>query len=146
MTNEMPDYGWSEVGNAILIKKVFGYWPAFHDAYLLSIHTKQRRCGVAIIDITIELRHWGQDDPNWTVRGSDCVITLTFFDVKIVDIPMATFFEDNSIDEIHYARTDDDLLLFELDPNTGSGIFLACVSAEISRIEPYQPGVASTTT
>ena len=134
---EVDDYGWGDVGNSILLKKVFGYWPAFHDAHVLSIKMEHGKRGTPVVDVVIELRHWGQDDPNWTARGPDCVITLTLLEVKIADISMDAFVQDNSVCDVCFMRTDDNLLLFELDPNSGVGVFVACTSAEITRIEPY---------
>jgi hypothetical protein len=132
MMGKVDDYGWGEVGNSILLKKVFGYWPAFHDAHVLSIKMEHGKRGARVVDVAIEFRHWGQDDPNWIVHGPDCVITLTLLEVKIADVC--------------FTRTDDNLLLFELEPNSGVSVFLACASAEITRIEPYCAPVASTTT
>ena len=146
MMGEVHDYGWGEVGNSILLKKVFGYWPAFHDAHVLSIKMEHGKRGAGVVDVAIEFRHWGQDDPNWIVHGPDCVITLTLLEVKIADISMDAFVQDNWVCDVCFTRTDDNLLLFELDPNSGVSVFLACRSAEITRIEPYFAPVASTTT
>lgn len=146
MTSEAIDFGWGEVGNSILLKNVFGYWPAFHDAHVLSIKMEHGKRATGAVDLTIELRHWGQDDPNWIARGPDCTVTLTLFDIKIADISMDAFVQDNWVCDVCFTRTDDNLLLFELDPNSGVSIFLACVSAEITRIEPYRAPVVSATT
>lgn len=143
---EVDDYGWGEVGNAILLKKVFGYWPAFHDAHVLSIKMEYGKRGARELDVAIELRHWGQDNPNWVARGPDCVITLILLEVKIADVSVDAFVHDNSVGDLCFTRTDDNLLLFELDPNSGASVFLACTSAEITRIEPYCASVSSTTT
>ena len=143
---QLDDYGWGEVGGSMLLKKVFGYWPAFHDAHLLSIKIEHRRAGVGEVDVTIELRHWGQDDPNWVARGADCVITLTLVDVKIADIALDAFVQDTSVGDVCFTRTDDNLLLFELEPNSSGSVFLVCASAEITGIEPYRAPVPAVTT
>jgi hypothetical protein len=144
--DDVDDYGWSEVGNSILLKKVFGYWPAFHDAHVLSIRMEHGKRGPQLVDVTIELRHWGQDDPNWVARGIDCVATLTLFGVTIADISMDAFVHDNWVGDVCFTKTDDNLLLFELDPNSGASIFVACNFAEIIEVKPYHAAFASATT
>ncbi|CAD6522670.1 Imm50 family immunity protein [Paraburkholderia metrosideri] len=146
MTSVVDDYGWNEVDNSTLLKKIFGYWPAFHDAHILSIRMDHGKRGPGLVDVVLELHHWGQDDPNWTARGPDCVVTLTLLGVKIADISMNLFVQDNWVSDVSFARTDDNLILFELDPNSGVGVFLACTSAEITRIEPYRAPVDLTMT
>lgn len=143
---EADDYGWGEVGNSILLKKVYGYWPAFHDAQVLSIKMEHGKRGSAVVDVAVELRHWGQNDPNWVAPGLDCVITLTLREVKIADISIDAFVQDNWVYDACFTRTDDELLLFELEPGSGASVFLACASAEITRIESYCAPVASMTT
>lgn len=135
--NDSNSFGWVEVGNSVLLKKIYGYWPAFHDARILSIKIEREEGNSCASNVLIELRHWGQDDPNWIAPGPDCVITLIFRDVKIADVSMDAIVDSNEVYDLCFARTDDNLLLFELDPACGASIFIACAAAGIVEVKPY---------
>lgn len=136
---EGSDHGWGYVQNSDLIRKVFGYFPVFHDAHVLSICMEHGKRKKEAVDVIIELHHWGQDDPNWASRGIDCIIALSFFDIRSTNISMNDFVLDNWVCEIGISKNENGMLVFDLEPNSGVEIHLECESAEVTRIQPFHP-------
>lgn len=128
------------VNDAWLIRRIFGYWPEFHDAEILSVALRRRTSGGRpCTDMEFSIHHWGQDNPN--SKGDDVHCKLTFL---LEDVAGQEFVTDNVADpsyigDLRFSRCDDGRIQVDLEPSTGFSLLLYCTVARVMCVEPYSP-------
>jgi hypothetical protein len=121
-----------------LIRRIYGYWPPFHDAQLLSVSVRQYAVGDAHrTDIEMSIHHWGQDNPQWMGDSLHCKFTFLFEDVAGDEFSTEDVSVPNWINDIRFSRRDDGRIDVDVDPSAGLSIFLHCATARLLSVEPY---------
>jgi Immunity protein 50 len=130
----------SAVTNAWLIRRIFGYWPVFHDAELLSVTLRRRTSGGKWqTDIELTLHHWGQDNPTWHGKDVHCKLTFLLEDVDGTEFTTENVSHPSWVNDLRFSRRDDGRIQVDLEPSTGFSLLLNCAVARVTRVEPYSP-------
>lgn len=130
----------SVVTNAWLIRRIFGYWPVFHDAELLSVTLLRRSSGgKGRTDIELTLHHWGQDNPVWQGKDVHCKLTFLLEDADGTGFATENVSHPSWISDLRFSRSDDGRIHVNLEPSTGFSLMLHCAVARVTCVEPYSP-------
>ncbi|WP_081069095.1 Imm50 family immunity protein [Burkholderia multivorans] len=123
--------------HAWLIRKVFGYWPTFHDAEVLAVTLRRVNAnGAWRTDMELVIRHAGQDNPAWNGRQAPCKITFYLEKVEGSEFTIENVSLPSWIDDLRFSHCDDGRVQIDLYPSTGFDILLYCRAASVTRIEP----------
>ena len=123
------------VENSELVRKIYGYWPSFHDAEIVEFGVKLFKFeGRNIANATIKVCHSGQDDPKWVQPGSECVIEFVCVDISNVEVGLNDLPAGGWIDEINISMKDDGQFEFDVRPSAGLDIKLSCASVSVAAI------------
>ncbi|KWF37697.1 hypothetical protein WT56_03085 [Burkholderia pseudomultivorans] len=132
-----PQTDESAVEHGWLIRRIFGDWPSFHDAELLSVTLRRVASnGAAHTDMELTLRHDGQDNPAGSVPPTPCRITFVFEQVDGDTFSTENVCYPSWIYDLRFSRCDDGRIQIDLYPSTGFEILLQCRAARVARIEP----------
>ncbi|WER48602.1 Imm50 family immunity protein [Cupriavidus sp. WKF15] len=122
----------SLINGAYLVKDVFGYWPAFHDAEINSICIRRAMVrGESILEILISIHHWGQDNPNYNGTEKDCVIDFMFKNVLQGGVNIHSIPDVGWIDEISFEENDGGGINVNFRPLSGFDIAFSCEFVEV---------------
>ncbi|MFM0158669.1 Imm50 family immunity protein [Paraburkholderia sediminicola] len=128
----------SALTSGSLIRRIFGYWPSFHDAEMLSIAQHRHSFGSkARSDLTFSIHHWGQDNPDWKEEGIHCKLTFLLEDVRGSDFSTHDISDPCHIGDLRFSWCDDGRVQVDLHPSTGFSLLLYCKVARLISIEPY---------
>ena len=127
----------SLVINSDIVLKVYGYWPAFHDAEVVEFCLKLTKEGDRhIVDAAISLHHWGQDNPKFVSPGPDCIIKFLCRDLSDANIQVNELTGGGWVEEIHISeKKDDSRLTFDVRPLSGFDVRFDCKTIEIVGID-----------
>lgn len=132
-----PETDETAVEHAWLIRSIFGYWPSFHDAELLSVTLRRTGSnGAAQTDMALTIRHDGQDNPAGSVPRTPCRITFVLEQVDGHTFSTENVCDPSWIDDLRFSRCDDGRIEIALYPSTGFEILFRCRAATVARIEP----------
>jgi hypothetical protein len=108
------------VEDAWLIRRIYGYWPAFHDAKMLSVSLRQSSVADKWrTDMEMSIHHWGQDNPNWRGERVDCKLTFLFEDVAGNDFSTDNVSLSNWICDLRFSRLENGRIQIDLEPSSG---------------------------
>ncbi|EMN1926435.1 hypothetical protein RVV18_000798 [Burkholderia ambifaria] len=123
-----------------LIRRIYGYWPRFHDAELLSVSLRRRVSdGKGQADMELVLYHWGQDNPEWQGENRHCKLTFLLEDVDGDEFATGNVSDPSWIYDLRFSRCDDGRIQVDLEPSTGFSLLLYCAVARVICVEPYLP-------
>ncbi|ODV42749.1 hypothetical protein AWV79_24330 [Cupriavidus sp. UYMMa02A] len=129
--------GQTLVQNSELVLNTFGYWPAFHDAEVVTFSISMTEDeGRYVADATIAVRHGGQDNPKWTGSGEDWIVEFLCRDIAETNINLNELSGGGWLDEIVISTRDDGRLDFDMRPLAGFDVRFSCRSVEILKIDP----------
>jgi hypothetical protein len=128
----------SAVANASRIRDVFGYWPAFHDAEVISIEWRKRSPSPRVaFDLILSLRHGGQDNPNWQGNAvAHHVVKFMFENIEGKEFATHNVSEPTYVSDLLFSRCDDGRIQVDLDPHSGFSILIFCETARVISVEP----------
>lgn len=127
--------------NSEEVKAIYGYWPSFHDAEILSIKftrgspTKER-----VAAVSIELNYWETKTINEGTLAFDFVldknnvITIEFSD--LVDSSVSGFNFQNVIDELLIAKVPEGVSA-KFISIYGAEVNILCGSVSVLSVRPY---------
>lgn len=153
--DEVSGSAWPVVKDNELLLKVFGRYPSFHDASVLSISMarakRMRRHDPAdgpvdprrleFVDVILEVLHREYRPAVERIGRSDYAVTIALLDVRSANIDVNAMLDDSFVSEISLRHQPDGLLAFDLEPNIGLDVRLVCATAEIRSIRPYRGAV-----
>ena len=120
-----------------LVTAIFGYWPSFHDSDIFGISFGiENNSGRRVIYSIVSVHHWGQDNPNWTADGPDCVIDFRCSDISKMRIDINNMGRGTLVDEIKIEPCNDSDIRFNLIPLAGFDVDFICRSIEIVGVRP----------
>lgn len=123
-----------------LVRRIYGYWPAFHDAEVLSVTLRRRASdGKWHTDMELVLHHWGQDNPNRQGKDEHCKLTFLLEDVDGEEFITENVRHPSWINDLRFSRCDDGRVQVDLEPSTGFSLLVYCAVARVTRVEPYSP-------
>jgi hypothetical protein len=137
------------IRNAELLTDIFGEWPSFHDAYLLSVTLES---GEPTLTMQIRLFGWtGEvDDKGYYVHDRHTLATLSFHYVALTELRY--FNEGNIVSDIEINDIENDPLDSEtsrwmavgglrhhvrLGATYGCQADFCCRDIEVVSVEPY---------
>lgn len=127
------------VTDAWLIRRIFGYWPKFHDAEVLSIELRRRTsANHSCTDLEFSLHHWGQDNPTGKGEHAHCKITFLLEDVEGKEFDIENVAHPSYIGDLRFSPCDDGRIQVDLNPSSGVSMLLYCAVARVQRIEPFR--------
>ncbi|KVQ56679.1 Imm50 family immunity protein [Burkholderia territorii] len=130
----------SAVEHAWLIRKVFGYWPKFHDAEVLAVTLHRINAnGAWRTDMELMIRHSGQDNRASNEHRESCKITFLLEGVEGSEFATENVSYPSWIYDLRFSHCDDGRVQIDLYPSTGFGLLLYCRAAAVTRIEPCSP-------
>jgi hypothetical protein len=128
----------SALTNGWLVRRIFGYWPEFHDAEILSVALYRRPAGTgARTDLELSIHHWGQDDPDWKEQGPHCRLTFLLEGVEGQEFATENVAHPSYISDLRFSHCEDGRIQMDLDPSSGFSILLYCKVARLVSVEPY---------
>ncbi|MFM0607121.1 Imm50 family immunity protein [Paraburkholderia sediminicola] len=128
----------SVVTDGWLIRRIYGYWPEFHDAQLLSVALRQHAVnGERQTDMELALHHWGQDNREWHGDKAHCKLTFLLEDVKGEEFATHNVADPGWINELRFTRRDDGRLEVDLEPSSGFSMLLNCATVRLLSVEPH---------
>lgn len=120
-----------------LVTAIYGYWPSFHDSDIVGIFFGiENNSGHRVIYSIISVHHWGQDNPNWTIDGPDCVIDFRCSDISKMRVDINDMGRGTLVDEIKIEICNDSDVRFNLIPLAGFDVDFICRSVEIVGVRP----------
>jgi len=126
------------VTNGWLIRRIYGYWPAFHDAKIQEVSVFHRTLAdKPRVDMELSVLHSGQDNSEWEGEGAHCKLTFLFEDVAGDEFSTENGNVPNWIDEIRLSRRDDGRVEVDVDPSSGPSICLHCATVRLLSVKPY---------
>jgi hypothetical protein len=121
-----------------LVTRIYGYWPSFHDAELMSVSLRQHTVdGKRRTDMELAIHHQGQDNPKWHGERVQCKLSFLLEDVAGDEFSTEDVSAPNWINDIRFSRRDDGRIDVDVDPSAGLSIFLHCATARLLSVEPY---------
>jgi hypothetical protein len=121
-----------------LIRRIYGYWPVFHDAQMLSVSLRQfSSANKGRVNMEMSIHHWGQDNPDWQGERLDCKLTFLFEDVSGDEFSTDDVSLINWISDLRFSRVENGRIQVDLEPSYGFSILLNCASARLLSVEPY---------
>jgi hypothetical protein len=127
----------SAVKNAWIVRRLYGYWPEYHDAELIGVALRRRRLDKAWhTDIELTIRHSGQDNPEWKTKEEPCLITILLEDSTGDEFVTDDVASPSWINELLFSHCEDGRIQVDLDPSSGFSMLLYCSAAVVTRIEP----------
>ncbi|CAB3642896.1 hypothetical protein LMG24238_00446 [Paraburkholderia sediminicola] len=150
MSIENRTWGWELARNGSLLLKIFGEYPSFHDSAVTTFSLQRKRrsfegmdskplpAGRAryLVDLQLEVLHNRYAAPR-ADGGPDYLVVLDILDIRGSEIDVNAMLEEASIMEISLSNTPDGLIRFDLEPNIGLDIRLACKEVVVGAIRPY---------
>lgn len=126
------------VANGWLVRQIYGYWPAFHDAQLLEVSLSRRTLAdKPRVDMELSVLHSGQDNPEWSGDGAHCKLTFLFEDVAGDEFSTENVSVPNWINEIWLSGRDDDRVEVDVDLLNGPSVCLHCATVRLLSVKPY---------
>lgn len=129
----------SVIENSEIVEAIYGYWPSFHDAEILSITLQQQRDSNSANAI-IRLNYWETKIINEEtsrfdyVLDKNMVITLEFR--KVTDCCVEEFNHQNVIDELLIEKTVHGIEA-EFIAIHGAGVTVSADSVSVVEVEPF---------
>jgi hypothetical protein len=121
-----------------LIRRIYGYWPLFHDAELLSVTLRQYAFnGKRRTDMELVVHHSGQDNPEWEGRKVHCKLRFLFEDVQGNEFATHDISDPSWINDLRFSKRADGRVEIDLEPSTGFSILLNCAAVRLASVEPY---------
>ena len=129
------------------VEQVFGRWPTFHDAEVLSITLDRKACGtnrgptirftVHAFEMTAEV-----DARGYYVRRNHVLVTFALYAAAVVQLQ--DFGIQNVLSSLHFSRPaqpiESDLTVeVALAGIYGVHATFQCARAEVVAVEPYDP-------
>lgn len=128
----------SVVTDGWLIRRIYGYWPAFHDAQLLEVSLRRYALGdKQQADMEMCIHHGGQDNPEWNGENLHCKLTFQLKDVAGDEFSTEEVNVPNWINDMRFSRRDDGRIDVDVEPSAGLPIFLHCAVVRLVSVEPY---------
>lgn len=152
---DVSDSVWRVVKDNEFLLKVFGRYPSFHDASVLSVSMERakrmRRHDPAdgpvdprrleYVDVILEVLHREHRSAAERIERSDYAVMIALLDVRSANIDVNAMLDDSFVSEISLRHQPDGLLVFDLEPNIGLEVHLVCAAVEIRSIRPYRGAV-----
>ena len=153
--DEVSSSAWAVVKDSTFLLKLFGGYPSFHDASVLSITMERakrmRRHAPAegavdprsleLVDVILEVLHREHQPEVEPTERVNYAVTIALLDVRCANIDLNPMLDDSFVSEISFRHQTDGLLAFDLEPNIGLDVRLVCAAAEIRSIRPYRDAV-----
>ena len=129
--------------NAALLVDIFGRWPSFHDAEVLSVNLRRRGALGPTLDISIyvfEMTPEVDASGHYVLRNhTDVVLQFTGVDLQgMAWINSQNVIEDLIMSEIEPAEHEGRRWLVEIVPIYGLGATFECVGATVLSVLPHQ--------
>ena len=130
------------VKNSELVTSIFGTWPSFHDAEIVSLFLTREGANAPVLDAQIHVFAATKeiDERGFYVLKHHTLVTLRFSRV-LGDIQIKFFNHQNVLVflEIGPSESDPALLLVEMPSSYGAELSFTCSSAEVVAVDPYEP-------
>ncbi|MBN3759432.1 hypothetical protein [Burkholderia sp. Ac-20365] len=93
-------------------------------------------CDRDLVDLTLEIAHncFGPRPPE---GGSDYIVTVDLLNITKTDIDINAMIEEAWIRDVNLTKMDNGLIRFDLNPNIGLDIVVACHEVTVESIRPY---------
>jgi hypothetical protein len=141
---------WSLATGSELLLKLFGEYPSFHDAMVSSVcieRAKRLRSPapgtlfdpwkLEIVDVVVELKHRQFRSREERVGQIDYGVTIALLDVAACDIDVNSMLYDSFVSEITLRKGDNELFIFDLEPNAGLSMQVECLGVAVRAAWPY---------
>lgn len=153
--NELSDSAWATVKDSGLLLKIFGEYPSFHDASVLSIAMERAKRmkrhdpakgaadarSLELVDVMLEVLHREYQPDVKPTERLNYAVTIALLDVRSANIDINAMLADSFVSEISWRHHAGGLLEFDLEPNIGLDVRLVCAEAEVRSIRPYRGAV-----
>ena len=153
--DEVSGSPWVFVKDSEFLLKVFGRYPSFHDASVLSISMERAKRmkkhdpaegavdlrSLELVDVILEVLHREHQPEVEPIERLNYAVTIALLDVRSANIDINAMLADSFVSEISWRHQTGGLLEFDLEPNIGLDVQLVCAAAEIRSIRPYRGAV-----
>jgi hypothetical protein len=131
--------------NAALLTEIFGRWPSFHDAEVLSVSLNRRGDSGPTLDFSIYVFEMTPevDGKGFFVLQKHTDVVLRFSGVDLLGmawINQQNVIEELIVSELEPAKHDGRRWLVEIVPSYGLGATLECVSCCVVSVQPHKEG------
>jgi hypothetical protein len=141
---------WSLATGSELLLKLFGEYPSFHDAMVRSVCIERAKRlklpalgtlfdprELEFVDVIVELKHRQFRSREESVGQLDYGVTVALLDVVACDIDVNAMLTDSFVSEITLSKGDNQLFMFDLEPNAGLSMQVECAGVEVRAAWPY---------
>jgi immunity protein 50 of polymorphic toxin system len=132
------------VENAKALTDIFGRWPSFHDAEVLSIHLDRSGEGSPSLEARVHVFRMNNDvdDRGYFVLTKHTLVTLRFSNIILRDLRW--FNDQNSlsglgIEQVDPAENEGRTLGVSFDSNYGVELDVLCDRITVQSVEPFTP-------
>ena len=125
-----------DVANSAALISVFGSWPSFHDAEIVSILLRRGpqdpslECAIHVFGTANEV-----DERGHFVTRNHVIVEFLFSNIELERLE--DFNRQNVIDELRIERTESGRFSILMPPNNGCEVRLACESIRILMVREY---------
>jgi hypothetical protein len=141
---------WSLAHGSELLLKMFGEYPSFHDAMVSSVCIERAKRlksptpetlfdprKLEVVDVVVELKHRQFRSREERVGQVDYGVTVALLDVVACDIDVNAMLADSFVSEITLSKGDNQLFIFDLEPNAGLSMQVECAGVDVRAAWPY---------
>src|SRR5262249_16991888 len=150
MNSQNKTWGWEHAKNSILLIKIFGEYPSFHDSAVRTFCLQRKRRSFEssegkllppgrsrdLVDLKLEVLH-NRYVPLHSDGRPDYLVVLEFLDIVSSEIDVNAMLEEASIINISLSEEHGGLIKLDLMPNIGLDVRLTCKEVVVSSIQPY---------
>lgn len=150
MNSQNKTWGWEHARNSILLIKIFGEYPSFHDSAVRTFCMQRKRrsfesaeckplpagCSRDLVDLKLEVLH-NRYGPLHIDGSPDYLVLLEFLDIRSSEIDVNAMLEEASVMDISLSEEPNGLIKLDLIPNIGLDIRLTCREVVVSSVQPY---------
>ena len=134
------------IENAEALTGIFGYWPSFHDAEVLSMHLDRGGPDGPLLDARVHVFHMTReiDNRGFFVLTNHTLVTLRFVNILLRELRW--FNAQNALNGIHIdnvdpAANEGRVVSVAFDGAHGVDADFVCDRVFVRAVEPFAPAV-----
>jgi hypothetical protein len=135
-----------DIENAQALTRIFGYWPSFHDAEVVSMCLNRDGANGPLLDVRVHVFHMTRDvdERGYFVLTNHTLVTLRFTNILLRELRW--FNAQNALSAISFeavdpAANEGRTLGVSFDPAHGVEADFLCDRIAVESVEPFAPAV-----
>ena len=130
------------VENAVALTDIFGYWPSFHDAEVLTLHLERADKDGPSLEARIHVFHRSDriDERGFYIREHHTIATLHFANIDLNDLGGfngSNVLSEIEIEEVDPAANEGRRLGVSFASSFGESLDLRCDRISVKAVEPF---------